>query len=93
MSIKPFVFTTTAAEFLSPEVPVFINRVQESFGMWHHDHEFVEINYVSEGTGFQYIEGQFLPVAKGDLFFFADRGVARVSAFACRAGRRPLDRV
>lgn len=69
MSIKPFVFTTTAAEFLSPEVPVFINRVQESFGMWHHDHEFVEINYVSEGTGFQYIEGQFLPVAKGDLFF------------------------
>ena len=69
LSIKSVVQTTRAAGYLSPENPIFINRVQESFEQSQHNHEFMEINFVSEGTGFQYIEGQVLPVAKGDLFF------------------------
>lgn len=69
MSIKSVVLTTRAAGYLSPENPIFINRVQESFEQSQHNHEFMEINFVSEGTGFQYIEGQTLPVTKGDLFF------------------------
>ncbi|MDG0794201.1 AraC family transcriptional regulator [Cohnella ginsengisoli] len=69
MSIRTVVLTTRAAGYLSQEQPIFINRVQESFEMSEHNHEFMEINFVSEGTGFQYIEGQTLPVTKGDLFF------------------------
>ncbi|WP_127585741.1 AraC family transcriptional regulator [Paenibacillus koleovorans] len=64
------VITTTSRQlFLSSELPVHINRVSESYTLTQHRHEFIEINYVSEGLGFQYIEGQRIAVAKGDLFY------------------------
>lgn len=68
MSVKR-ISTTSSSLFLTSELPVFVNRVTESFQLEQHRHEFVEINYVSEGSGFQYIEGQTIPVTKGDLFY------------------------
>lgn len=61
--------TTSSSLFLTPELPFHINRVSESFRLEQHKHEFVEINYVSEGSGYQYIEGLTIPVKKGDLFY------------------------
>lgn len=55
--------------YLTPETPIYINRVSESFELAEHKHEFMEINYVGEGSGFHHIEGQTIPVAKGDMFF------------------------
>jgi len=55
--------------YLSQEVPVYVNRISESFHLEQHRHEFIELNYVSEGKGFHYIEGNRIPVVKGDLFF------------------------
>jgi len=55
--------------YLSEELPVFVNRITESFQLEQHRHEFVELNYVSEGKGFHYIEGIRIAVAKGDLFY------------------------
>lgn len=63
------IITTSSSLYLTPELPVFVNRVSESFRLEQHKHEFVEINYVSEGSGYQYIEGQTIPVMKGDLFY------------------------
>ncbi|MBD0381462.1 AraC family transcriptional regulator [Paenibacillus sedimenti] len=69
MSVKRHIETTPSALYLTPDTPIYINRVSESFELAEHNHEFLEINYVSEGSGYHYIEGQTLPVAKGDLFF------------------------
>ncbi|MBO9608585.1 MAG: helix-turn-helix domain-containing protein [Paenibacillaceae bacterium] len=69
MAIHPYVGTTPARLYVTPERPIHVNRVSESFELELHNHEFVEINYVSEGSGFQHIDGQVLPVTKGDLFY------------------------
>ncbi|MZQ86286.1 helix-turn-helix domain-containing protein [Paenibacillus sp. 5J-6] len=69
MCAKRHIETTPSNMYLTPDTPIFVNRVSESFELAEHDHEFFEINYVSEGSGFHYIEGLTLPVAKGDLFF------------------------
>ncbi|WP_409342951.1 helix-turn-helix domain-containing protein [Paenibacillus sp. MBLB4367] len=69
MNAKRIVKTDDGSNYLTPELPIFVNRVQESFALEQHNHAFVEINYVSEGNGFQYIEGRTIPVVKGDLFY------------------------
>ncbi len=69
MSIKRVVSITNSSMYLSNNVPIFVNRIEESFNLEQHSHEFLEINYVSEGSGFHYIEGNTIPVVKGDLFF------------------------
>ncbi|WP_167859182.1 helix-turn-helix domain-containing protein [Paenibacillus cymbidii] len=69
MAIHPYVGTTPARLYVTPERPIHVNRVSESFELELHNHEFVEINYVSEGSGFQHIDGRVLPVTKGDLFY------------------------
>jgi AraC family L-rhamnose operon transcriptional activator RhaR len=69
IAVKRVVGTTKAETTFQPGLPIMINRVSESFELEEHSHEFVEISYVSEGSGFHYIEGNTLAVAKGDLFF------------------------
>ena len=61
--------TTSSSLYLTPELPVFVNRVSESFILGQHKHEFIEINYVSEGSGYQYIEGKTIAVHPGDVFY------------------------
>lgn len=69
MCAQRHIITTPSHMYLTEDIPIYVNRVSESFELAEHNHEFFEINYVSEGSGFQYIEGQILPVAKGDVFF------------------------
>ncbi|MDF2924169.1 MAG: transcriptional regulator, AraC family [Paenibacillaceae bacterium] len=68
MGIKRHVHTTPQHLFLTRETDIHVNRIWESFELGEHDHEFMEFNYVSEGSGYQHIEGQVIPVTKGDLF-------------------------
>jgi AraC family L-rhamnose operon transcriptional activator RhaR len=67
--VKRVVTTTSSDLYLTREIPIHINRMSESFELEQHKHEFIEFNYVSEGSGYQYIEGKTIPVVKGDLFF------------------------
>lgn len=47
---------------------VFVNRIEEKFDTNLHAHDFIEFNYVAEGTGYQYLGDRVLPAARGDLF-------------------------
>ncbi|MFC4778795.1 helix-turn-helix domain-containing protein [Paenibacillus sp. GCM10023252] len=47
---------------------IYVNRVEETFELHYHAHDFIELTYVSEGSGFHYIGEQVIPVRKGHLF-------------------------
>jgi AraC-like DNA-binding protein len=67
--VNKIIELSKGADFFGPEVPIFVNRVSEQFHLLEHEHDFLEICYVWEGSGFHYIEDQVLRVTKGDLFF------------------------
>lgn len=69
MTIKRSIIETPGDQFFLPELPLYVNRVHESFEMLQHTHDFIEISYVAEGSGAHYIDNASLPVSKGDLFF------------------------
>nr|WP_255570835.1 AraC family transcriptional regulator [Cohnella sp. CFH 77786] len=54
--------------FFDDSLPFYANRVEESFELHYHDHEFTEINYVAEGTGFHYVGDETVSVTQGELF-------------------------
>ncbi|MFX3636646.1 MAG: helix-turn-helix domain-containing protein [Candidatus Pristimantibacillus sp.] len=56
-------------QFFSNGLSLFVNRVVEEFDLPEHKHDFIEICYVWEGSGFHYIGDQTIRVSKGDLFF------------------------
>lgn len=68
MKSRRHIGTTPRELYLKPGTFLYVNRIAESFRLEEHTHEFLEFNYVSEGSGFQHIEGAVIPVAKGDLF-------------------------
>jgi AraC family L-rhamnose operon transcriptional activator RhaR len=63
------VITSKGEQLFDAHLSIYINRIKESFVLSEHDHDFVEICYVSEGTGTHYIENLAIPVKKGDLFY------------------------
>ena len=75
------------ASLIGNPMPVFVNRVQESFELRMHAHDFIEICLVAEGAGVHYIDAAQMPVARGDLFFIPV-GIAHV--FRPAAKGRPL---
>lgn len=62
-------YVMTGESFFEPDVPIYVNRAQETFEMEYHSHEFLEITYVSEGSGVHYIADAAVPVEHGTLFF------------------------
>jgi len=54
--------------FFDGTCPFYVNRVSESFELHYHTHEFMEICYIAEGSGTQYVEDVRIPVGQGDLF-------------------------
>lgn len=51
-----------------PGMNVFVNRAFEAFSIPQHTHDAIEISYVTEGTGYQYINDTVVPVKRGDIF-------------------------
>lgn len=54
--------------FFEENMDIYINRELESFTTLQHTHDFVEISYVGEGSGYHYVEDQVIPIKQGDLF-------------------------
>ncbi|GGD51103.1 AraC family transcriptional regulator [Paenibacillus nasutitermitis] len=59
---------TTWNLFDEDALPFFFNRVNESFRLQLHRHDFMELAYIDEGSGFHYVENDVMQVAKNDLF-------------------------
>src|SRR5690606_37841366 len=55
--------------FFSDGLSLYVNRVYEEFELPIHEHDFIEICYVWEGSGFHYIGDEVIRVTKGDVFF------------------------
>ncbi|MBM7563189.1 helix-turn-helix domain-containing protein [Paenibacillus sacheonensis] len=51
------------------KLPIYVARSEEGFYFEQHTHDFVEIIYVEEGTGFHYIEDELVRVKRGDVFY------------------------
>jgi AraC family L-rhamnose operon transcriptional activator RhaR len=67
--VKQAIFVSRGEQFFDGSLPIYINRVAESFRLGLHSHDFYEICYVGEGSGFHFISGQCFPVRKGDVTF------------------------
>ncbi|CAG7643057.1 helix-turn-helix domain-containing protein [Paenibacillus allorhizosphaerae] len=69
MTIRKSMRTLKGKSYFEPDFPVYVNRAVESFSLLEHGHDFMELCYVAEGGGYQYIGEQTLPVKQGDWFF------------------------
>lgn len=67
--IKRTITLTKGDQFFRDGLPIYVNRVNESYELSQHVHDFWEISYVREGGGTHYIEDEAVHVARGDLFF------------------------
>lgn len=56
-------------EFFKNGLSIYVNRINELFDLPKHKHDFIEICYVWEGSGFHYIGDETKRVTKGDIFF------------------------
>ncbi|AIQ45833.1 AraC family transcriptional regulator [Paenibacillus sp. FSL R7-0273] len=89
MTVRRSRFIMSGEEFFGPGIPVYVNRAYENFELHEHSHAFVEITYVSEGSGVHYIDDEAIPVEHGTLFFIP---VGRSHVFRPRTTKkdRPL---
>lgn len=69
MSVKRSIGELRGAQFFEPGGSIYVNRAVETFELFEHRHDFVELTYVSEGSGVHYINGEAITVSKGDAFF------------------------
>lgn len=66
---RPHMHVEKGEEFFENGFAIYVNKVYEHFFLPEHAHDFYEISYVWEGSGFHYIGDQTIRVSKGDLFF------------------------
>ncbi|MBC8080663.1 MAG: AraC family transcriptional regulator [Gorillibacterium sp.] len=48
--------------------PIFSNYWREGFEVRPHSHDFIEITYIVEGSGYHYLNQETIKVEKGDIF-------------------------
>ncbi|OXM16849.1 AraC family transcriptional regulator [Paenibacillus herberti] len=77
------------SSFFEGSLPVYINRAVESFGMFEHTHDFLEISYVSEGSGVHYTEASSIQVSQGDIILIPV-GVSHVFRPSSPSPSKPL---
>lgn len=75
--------------FFSPGLPLYVNRSVESFDLHEHRHDFLEISYVSEGSGTHMMGNSAVPVTQGDIFRLPV-GTSHVFRPASTNGKEPL---
>ncbi|UQZ82559.1 Arabinose operon regulatory protein [Paenibacillus konkukensis] len=51
-----------------PGMNIFVNRAYEAFSIPQHTHDAIEISYVTEGVGYQFINDTVVPVKRGDIY-------------------------
>ncbi|MFD0710308.1 helix-turn-helix domain-containing protein [Paenibacillus sp. GCM10027626] len=75
--VQKHIDLTTWTNLDEESLPFYFNRATESFHLLQHRHDFMELAYVAEGSGFHYIDDQIIPVSKGD-WFILPLGVSHV---------------
>ncbi|WP_246627394.1 AraC family transcriptional regulator [Paenibacillus solanacearum] len=66
--MQPHVHMLKREKIIQPGQLLFMSRVKETFFFPIHAHDFIEITYCAEGSGFHYINEEIIPVKRGDLF-------------------------
>jgi AraC family transcriptional regulator, L-rhamnose operon transcriptional activator RhaR len=56
------------SDFYDPQLPIFVNRAVETHQLLEHRHDFLEISYVSEGSGTHHVGKRAIHVSQGDVF-------------------------
>ncbi|WP_020617154.1 helix-turn-helix domain-containing protein [Paenibacillus daejeonensis] len=80
---------TPGTLFFQPGFPFYVNRIEESFELMEHSHDFYEISYVAEGRGYHHIGEETIAVRRGDLFWIP-LGTSHVFRPSDARGREPL---
>jgi AraC family L-rhamnose operon transcriptional activator RhaR len=68
MVIKRTIELYKGADYFQQKYPIYVNRSIETFELIEHRHDFLEISYVSEGSGTHHIGDVALTVSQGDIF-------------------------
>ncbi|NOU65656.1 helix-turn-helix domain-containing protein [Paenibacillus sp. LMG 31461] len=89
MKMKRSITESGGHLYFVPELPLYVNRVHESFDLQQHTHDFIEISYVAEGRGSHYMDSVRMNVTKGDLFFLPV-GISHVFRPASTNQNKPL---
>lgn len=66
--MKTPVTTFKGESYFQQDLLIYVNRADETFDLPMHNHDFMEIAYVVEGTGFHHINDELHRVRKGDLY-------------------------
>lgn len=75
--------------YLDPLVNIYVSRYHENYRSVLHTHDFLEINYVAEGKGYQYIDEEVVQVTSGDIYIIPV-GTAHVYRPAIQANNPSL---
>jgi len=60
--------TLKGSELFQEGLRIYVNRAEERFDLVQHEHDFIELTYVAEGSGYHYLGDRMLPASRGDLF-------------------------
>lgn len=76
-------------QYFSEQLQIYVNRNSESYELTEHYHNFLELSYVSEGTGTHHTGSESIQVSAGDLFLIP-MGISHVFRPSSVAKNRQL---
>ncbi|MCM3632813.1 helix-turn-helix domain-containing protein [Paenibacillus camelliae] len=76
-------------QYFNDKLHIYVNRNSESYDLTEHYHDFLELSYVSEGTGTHHTGDECIQVSSGDLFLIP-MGTSHVFRPASTAKGNPL---
>ncbi|MCR8657022.1 AraC family transcriptional regulator [Paenibacillus endoradicis] len=76
-------------QYFNEKLQIYVNRNSESYELTEHYHNFLELSYVSEGTGTHHTGSESSQVAAGDLFLIP-MGISHVFRPSSVAKNRQL---
>ncbi|MFB5676353.1 helix-turn-helix domain-containing protein [Paenibacillus terreus] len=85
MTVRRRIDLFSGSTFFAGGLPLYVNRAVESYELHEHRHDFLEISYVSEGSGTHLVGDDSFPAARGAVFWLPV-GVSHVFRPARMAG-------
>lgn len=89
MKTKRTVRLLSGEQFFSDKLHIYVNRNSEAYDLTEHYHDFLELSYVSEGTGTHHTGDQYVQVSAGDLFLIP-MGISHVFRPSSSTKSNPL---
>ncbi|MFB5760807.1 helix-turn-helix domain-containing protein [Paenibacillus medicaginis] len=85
MAVRRRIDLLSGSAFFSQGLPLYVNRAVESYELHEHRHDFLEISYVSEGSGTHLVGDNSFPAVRGAVFWLPV-GLSHVFRPALKAG-------